>query len=237
MKNLVLFGLLILLLVAVQFASGKTVDEIIEKHIWAKGGFYKLDEIQHVYMEGMITMMGNSGLIKILKVKNELNPAGHDLQWKITSEEGHSFPPGHLLLLNEAIAIMPIEPDIVAPLTNYVANGNQVILAGKEVVDSNTCYKIKLITKAGKETNYWINASDFLLSQLAFKNNDTTPSPNAVIRIGYSNYKVAEGVLLAHSIEMVMSGLNENAPIEINLNRIEINQPVNETFVKPDNQS
>ena len=32
MKNLVLFGIFVLFLVAVQFASGQTVDEIIEKH-------------------------------------------------------------------------------------------------------------------------------------------------------------------------------------------------------------
>lgn len=56
MKNLVLFGIFVLFLVAVQFASGQTVDEIIEKHIRQRGGFDKLAAIKSIYMEGIISM-------------------------------------------------------------------------------------------------------------------------------------------------------------------------------------
>ena len=38
MRDLALFGLLIILLVAVQFASGQTVDDVIEKYEKARGG-------------------------------------------------------------------------------------------------------------------------------------------------------------------------------------------------------
>ena len=66
MKNLVLFGIFVLFLVAIQFAGGQTVDEIIKKHIRAKGGFDKLNAIQSIYFEGLITMMGIAGIVEDL---------------------------------------------------------------------------------------------------------------------------------------------------------------------------
>lgn len=76
MKNLVLFGIFVLFLVTVQFASGQTVDEIIEKHVRQRGGFDKLAAIKSIYMEGIISMWGNVEPIKIYKEKNSLNPMG-----------------------------------------------------------------------------------------------------------------------------------------------------------------
>ena len=70
MKNLVLFGIFVLLLVAVQFAGGQTIDEIIEKHIRAKGGFENIDAIRNMYMEGLLTIMGITVGIKISKTQN-----------------------------------------------------------------------------------------------------------------------------------------------------------------------
>lgn len=61
MKNLILFGLLIILLVVVQFASGQTVDEVIEKYEKARGGREKLNSIKSIYMEGSREMMGKRG--------------------------------------------------------------------------------------------------------------------------------------------------------------------------------
>ena len=67
MKNLVLLGLFVLFLVAVQFASGKTVDEIIEKHIQGVGGFDKAYRIKSIYMEGVIKTSVASSFLKIFK--------------------------------------------------------------------------------------------------------------------------------------------------------------------------
>jgi hypothetical protein len=59
--------------VAVQFASGQTVDEVIDKYLNARGGKEKLLAIKTIYMEGMGQMMGNDITIKITKEQGKLS--------------------------------------------------------------------------------------------------------------------------------------------------------------------
>jgi len=58
MRSLILFGLFVFFLVAVQFAQAQTVDEIIDKYIKAIGGKDKLLLIATIYKEGSVQMMG-----------------------------------------------------------------------------------------------------------------------------------------------------------------------------------
>ena len=241
MKNLVLFGIFVLFLVAIQFAGGQTVDEIIKKHIRAKGGFDKLNVIQNIYFEGLITMMGIVGMVKIYKVQNEQNPNGFDMQWQITEQDGTFIVPNHMFadspLVRQIMAATQIEPDITGPLINYEEAGSKAVLIGKDVVKDCTCYKILLTTNEGRQINYWIDTSNFLLFQLSFKNAEINAGQNSVTHAIFSNYKTVDGFLLAHSTEMTMTGLNENLSVEINFNKITINQPVNVIFVETYNQS
>jgi hypothetical protein len=235
MKSIVLLGLFVLFLVTVQFASGKTVDEIIEKHVRASGGFDNKNAIQSIYMEGIITMMGNTNLVKIYKEQNEFAPTGFNMQWQITDEEGlfveSANSTKHVKLFDEIIGRIQTEPDITAPLLNYASLGHKALLIGKDIVDENRCYKIKLTTKTGSEINYWFSASSFLLTQSLIKNSGNDLQQKKAIRTLYSNNKAVDGITMAHSIEIIVSDLNENDPIKICLNKIEINQPFETNFL------
>ena len=235
MKNLVLFGIFVLFLVAVQFASGQTVDEIIEKHIRAKGGFDKLDAIQNIYMEGMITLMGITSFIKIATVRNELNPVGFNQQWQLTDQEKNSAASEHIFtnttFLSEVMSAMQTDTDIAKPLINYVAKGHTAVLIGKEVIDAVTCYKLKLTTKEGNVIYYWINKDDFLIIQSSFENSETGVVKNESILTRYNNYKVADGILFAHSIEIQINRLRGNSTVAISCSKVEINQLVESKFL------
>ncbi len=230
MKNLVLFGIFVLFLVAVQFASGQTVDEIIEKHIRAKGGLDKLDAIQNIYMEGMITLMGITSFIKIATVRNELNPVGFNQQWQLTDQGKNSAASEHIFinttLLSKVMSAMQTDTDIATPLINYVAKGHTAVLIGKEVIDGVACYKLKLAAKEGNVIYYWINKNDFLIVQSSFENSETGVVKNESILTRYNNYKVADGILFAHSIEIQINRLRENITVEISYSKVEINQLV-----------
>src|SRR4051812_28758381 len=58
-------------LVSVQFASAKTVDEVIDKYMAARGGRGKLNAIKSIYMEGFTNRSGKDIAITIIK-ENEL---------------------------------------------------------------------------------------------------------------------------------------------------------------------
>ena len=215
-------GLFVLLLVAVQFARGKTVDEIIEKHIQARGGFDKPDEIKSIYMEGIITMLGNTNFVKIYQVQNDLSPVGFNMQWQLTGEKNTLIElapsTSNVELFNAVVAGIQIEPFITKPLLNYIGNGSQAVLALKEVVSGNDCYRIKLSTKTGSEISYWFNASSSLLSQSLVNDLDQKKTICSL----YSNHKSVGGFFLAHTIEVIFAGVNENDPVKISIHKIEI---------------
>ena len=91
MLNLVLFGVFVLFLVAIQFSGGKTVDEIIERHIRAIGGVEKLDTIKTIYFEGLITMMGITKLIKIYQTMENIEGEKYLFNWKITDIADYEY--------------------------------------------------------------------------------------------------------------------------------------------------
>ena len=227
MKNLVLFGIFVLFLVAVQFASGKTVDEIIEKHIRVKGGLDKLEAIQSIYLEGIITLMGIASLIKIATVRNELNPEGFNQQWQLTDQKENLVASEHIFtnstLLSDVLAAMQTDTCIATPLINYVAKSYTAALIGNEVIDGIACYKLKLTGKEGNVIYYWINKDDFLIVQSSFENGESGVGKNESTLTRYNNYKAVDGMLFAHSIEIQINHLKEQNTVEISYNKIEIN--------------
>ncbi len=232
MKNLVLFGIFVLFLVAVQFASGQTVDEIIEKHIRAKGGLDKLDAIQNIYLEGMIVLMGITSFIKIANVLDELNPKKFNLQWQITVPQNSSVTNEHFTLLSKVTEGMQIELGMAeAPLINYITKGHSVVLIGKETIEEITCYHLKLTKKEGTVIYYWINTTDFLLVQTSFKNNNSHTPVQESNCTRYNNYKTVDGISFAHAIEIQMFYLNKKNRFELNFNKIVINHSIEVNFL------
>ena len=230
MKNLVLLGLFVLFLVAVQFASGKTVDEIIEKHIQGIGGFDNAYRIKSIYMEGVIKTSAASGFLKIFKEQNKFTGDYSDfnMRWQIADEED-SFSASansntQSKMFNDVIANMQTDPQITATLVTYVGLGYQPVMTGKEVINGNTCYKIKLTTKTGSDINYWFTSSGFQLMQVLIEKDENGMSAKKTGSTLYTNYKTIDGIPMAHNIEIAIAGLNENDPVKISFNKIEINQ-------------
>ena len=247
MTNLVLFGLLIIFLVAVQFASGQTVDDVIEKYEKALGGRNKLLAIKSIYMEGSREMMGNEVAVKITKEQGKLSRTEFEMGGTngfmlVTEKEAWSFipmrSPAPNKMPDEALAGMQTELDIAGPLVDYVAKGNTTELLGKDTVDGNTCYKIKLTTKAGKEIRYWIDASTYLITQSASKAGGRRPdgaggNETEIFTI-YADYKAVDGIMFAHNIET--KNLTEQGTVGggTTFDKIEINQPVDARLFKPE---
>lgn len=235
MKNLVLFGIFVLFLVAVQFAGGRTIDEIIEKYIRAKGGLDKLDAIQSIYMEGIIIWMGITSFIKIVALQNQLTPTTFNMQWRITDQQNSLLAPEHFntnaVLLNDIIAAMQTEVFLAPPLINHLAKGNKAVLVGKDVIEGVACYKLKLTSNEGDIIFYWINKEDFLIVQSSFEISEAATVKNKSLLTRYNNYKPANEILFAYSIAIQMNGLNENNAVEIIVSTIKINQPVEADFL------
>lgn len=244
MKTIILLGLLILFLVSVQFAAGQTVDEVIDKYVAARGGKEKLGSIKSIYMEGSREMMGAEVTVKITKEQDKLSRtefemAGSTGYFLITDKEAWTLipmrSPTPSQVPADAIASLQIETDIAGPLVNYISKGHKAELIGKDTLNGNMAYKIKLTTKTGKEINYWIDATTYLVVQSSAKGGGmfgggrrqggANGEPAEVITL-YKDYKDVGGVQFAHSIETKMAGGEGRGGGGTTFDLIELNKPV-----------
>ncbi len=220
MRNLILFGLLIVLLLVVQFASAKTIDEVIENYERARGGRDKLAALKSILMEGTREMKGGKVAVRIIKEQDRLSRteietvvgSGFVL---VTDKGGWTFFPDKLEGIHKIQEVdlegLQIEMDIAGPLSDYLNKGHKAELQGKEIVEGNSCYKIKITTKTGKVMMFWVDASTYLVHQ-------SVASPIGGLDTGtitiYKNYIEVDGIQLAHSIEIKNYGMNEDEPGE-----------------------
>ena len=243
MNTLIILGLFILFLVSIQFASVKTVDEVIDKYIEARGGKEKLHSINSIYMEGRREMMGNEVTVRITKEQDKLSRTEFEKDGMIsfdliTNKEAWKYSPTGMYepqkMPDELITAFETELDIAGPLVDYAAKGHSTELIGKENIDDITCFKIKLTTKAGKDIIYWIRSDNYLLLQSTSIESDiqgTRPKLGKTL-IVYKDYKAVDGVLFAHSFEKRIDGGEMLGSSDIIFSRIEVNKPIDEKLYK-----
>ena len=231
--NLVLFGLFVLFLVAIQFASAKTVDEIVEKYIRVIGGSSKLGAIKSIYSEGLITIMDSTLIIKIYQSKENSASEKYTIRWQLSDLSENQYQtlqsPESIQLMDKNIIECLAESAITAHLINYITDGNKVSLIGKDVIEEIVCNKITVTIPTDLEINYWFNKSNGLLYQTAIKSTGTSGKIANNMSTKYGDYRTVQGVLFAHKVEIFFAGTA--SIIIVNFNKIILNEPLKENFV------
>lgn len=240
MRNLILFGLLVILLLAAQFASAKTVDEVIDKYIRARGGKNRLAAVKSIYMEGIKEKTGKEMTVKFIKEQDKLSRTEIIADDEsgivvVTEKEAWTFfplrNPSAEKIPNIDLTALQTELDIAGPLVDYVAKGNKTELLGKETVEGTNCYKIKLTTGSGKEMMFWLDGGTYLVVQSSVS---LVGGVKATTLTRYKDYKEVDGVLFAHTLETKMIGADsENNGSEISFHTIRINPIIDPRMYQP----
>ena len=241
MRNLIIFGIFVILLILVQFAQGQTVDEIINKYTDALGGKDKVAAIKSVYLEGVTERNGNEITTKITKAqdklfRNEINFGMGSMTMIVTAKKGWRSNPRNggafEAMSDDIVKGWQTQLDCVNPMIDYLTKGHKAELTGKDTIDNIECYKIKLTSKQGKEVMYWIDTKTNLLYQSSQKGGGMGGGGRGgdveVITV-FKDYKAVEGVMFPFSV--VSKGAMGGTLI---YEKIEVNKPVDEKLYKPE---
>jgi hypothetical protein len=247
MKNLIPLGLLVMLLVAAQYSSAQTVDEVIAKYVNARGGKAKLLSVKTIYMEGIRQMMGTEHIVKVTKEQDKLSRIDFEMGSQngftlVTPTEGWFFVPFHspnpLLLPADAVAGMQTDLDIAGPLVDYAAKGHQAELVGKDTANGDSCYKIKLTAhNTGKIIFYWIDTKSNLLVQSSQTSSgmfgsSSKKDPNAQIITLYKDYDAVDGIQFPHTIVLKASGGDNFGGGSTTFDKWQLNTPIDPSLYK-----
>ncbi|HEV8202559.1 MAG TPA: hypothetical protein VGS03_21305 [Candidatus Polarisedimenticolia bacterium] len=210
-----------------------TAEQIVEKHVAARGGLQKIRAIQTLRESGRMTEGPNREALVTRELKR---PAQSRFEitlqgvtgvfvsdgtkgWKINPFDGDFEPKP---LPEAAIREAAEQADIEGPLVDWKAKGHTIALAGRESVNGRDAFKIQVTLNSGGTRTEYIDAKTF---QRVRSDSTRTMKGHAVqITATFGDYKKSGGVAFPHTVEISASGRPQKMRVVVD--KIEVNPPL-----------
>jgi outer membrane lipoprotein-sorting protein len=224
-----------------------TAEQIVEKHVSAKGGLQAWRAVQTMSFSGKMDAGGRARVQlpfvlekkRPLKMRIELVFANDTAVqvydgtkgWKLRPYLGRRDVEPYSL---EELKSASFESDLDGPLVDYATKGNQVELEGVEKVENHDAYKLKLTLKGGHVQHIWIDAETFLDIKVegAPRRMDGKMRP---VWIYLRDYKNVNGLMIPFVIETEVQGNKDTHKMTIE--SVVVNPKLEDSlFTKPSPQ-
>jgi outer membrane lipoprotein-sorting protein len=217
----------------------QSVDEIVAKHIQARGGMDKLKAVQTIRSTGKMEVgPGIEAPGIFIQKRPDMTRLDFQVQgltatqaydgkaaWAIMPFMGKKDPE---LMPADETKEMQEEADIDGPLVDYKAKGNQVELVGKENVEGTPAYKLKVTLKNGNVKYMYLDADSGL--QIKEEEKRIMHGSEQETEASLGDYREVNGVMFPFAIENGIKGSPQKEKITIE--KLEINVPLDEASFK-----
>jgi hypothetical protein len=233
-------------------AAAQTVDEIVAKHLQARGGYDKIKAIQTLKITRTVATPFTNIKVVVFKkrpaqVRFEQTATGQTtaVARGINADAAWDTGPGGKIITrapqfaNEA---RDIDADFDGLLVDWKEKGHTVVLEGKEAFTGWEAYKLKVTTKNGAVRNIFIDTKTFLDRRHSGTVN-LPPPPNAPagapprqynFTADFSDWKDVNGVKFAFAVDEDRSGPRDPAQsFATYTEKIEANVPMEDTLFAP----
>ena len=103
-------------------------------------------------------------------------------------------------------------------LMDYRDRGYRAELAGRAKAEGKDCFKLKLTSKDGEVTTYYIDTTSFL--EVVVEGKPKSSPMN--IRKAYRDWKAVDGIMVAHTVVQTTSGIGNQL---MTIDKVEFNVP------------
>ena len=217
----------------------QSVDEIVAKHIQARGGMDKLKAVQTIRSTGKMEVgPGIEAPGIFIQKRPDMTRLDFQVQgltatqaydgkaaWAIMPFMGKKDPE---LMPADETKEMQEEADIDGPLVDYKAKGNQVELVGKENVEGTPAYKLKVTLKNGNVKYMYLDADSGL--QIKEEEKRIMHGSEQETEASLGDYREVNGVMFPFAIENGIKGSPQKEKITVE--KLEINVPLDEASFK-----
>jgi hypothetical protein len=233
MKKISGLAVFICLSASVQLVTAQTVDEIIEKHIAAMGGREKLMTLTSALMTGTFTAISDTMPINIITTKKHLVGSRIDIEANgtsnyqiVTAKEGWIYTPVQgdkepRPLSAAQFKVSVTELDLHGPFLNYREKANKIEFAGKETVNGNECYKLKVTSPNTNITDYYVDCKLYFIVKTNTKMFQFGALEDVVTT--YGDYRQSkDGFWFAYTFinprgATHYSNIETNVPVDVNI--------------------
>ena len=232
-------------------ASAQTVDEIVAKHLQARGGYDKIKAIQTLKFTRTVATPFSTVKVVIFKkrpnlVRFEQTPAGQPaaIPRGINADAVWDIGPGGKVTTRTAqyaAEARDIDADFDGLLVDWKEKGHSLTLEGKEALNGWSGFKLKLTTKSGLVRHIYVDTTSYLDRRHTGTVN-LPPPPNAPAGApprqydfvaDYSDWKVVDGVKFPFAVDEDRTGKEPTQSFATYTERIEINLPMEDSLFAP----
>ncbi len=225
-------------LVLASAASAQTVDEIVAKHLAARGGMAKLKAVKTLRIAGKREIQPGFA-VPIVMEQSRPNKMRADFTvqgmvgtlafdgaggWQVMPFQGNPNPEP---MNDEMLKEFSQDSDIDGPLVDWKEKGNKVEFVGKEAVEGTDAYKLKLTKKGGDVTHIWLDADSFL--ELKSESKRTVRGTEQELVAISGDYKEVNGMMMPHSFQFGPKG---QPMLSMTFEKIEVNPAVDDARFK-----
>jgi outer membrane lipoprotein-sorting protein len=202
-------------LLAPPAVAAQTVDEIVARHVAARGGREALAAVRTVRMTGRATAgPGRQAIVRREiarpgRIRTEFEFQGTtgvyawdgSAGWRVSPLDGRLEPEP---LPAEEAALAAEQADIEGPLVDWKAKGHLVELVGSEALPGGRAHRLKVTLKTGAVRHLWVDAA----TGLVVRTESTRPlrGREVTLETTFGDYRETGGVTFARSIEAGVQG-------------------------------
>ena len=222
-------------LLAPVVVSAQTVDEIVARHVAARGGREALASVHTLRMSGRATEgPGREAIVRREiarpgRIRTEFEFQGTtgvyawdgSAGWRVSPLDGR-FEPEALSAAEATIAAE--QADIDGPLVDWKTKGNRVELVGTDTLPGGRAHHLKVVLKSGAEREVWADAATGLvvktISMRVWRGREVS------LETTFGDYRETGGVTFPRSIETGVPGHPRR--LHIAVESVEVNPTVDE---------
>lgn len=222
-------------------ATAQTVDEIVAKHIAARGGMDKITAIQTLKITRTVaTGIGSNLRVIVNKKRPNLyrgeqglaTPGAPMTARGVNADAAWDTAQGGKIILRPeqaAAEARDLDGDFDGLLVNWKEKGHAVTFEGREPMPGGDVLKLRVKTKSGAERVIYLDASTYL--DRRHTGTLTLPNGRRDVVIDYSNWQDVNGVKFPFDINEDRTG--GNAPeqsLVFYTEKIEANVPMDDAL-------
>ena len=216
-------------------AAAQTIDEIVARHMAARGGLERLQAIRSLRMTGrVIAGPGREALVireikRPSRVRTEFTFQGITGVYAYDGTRGWQVSP--LTGIVEPQALEPEnvqtaleQADIEGPLVGGAKKGYTLTLVGREIIGGREAYRIRLTPKTGQPLEQCLDAETGLL----LRTDATRQFRGHTVRVEttFGEYRAIGGVMFPHAIDFGARG--RPGRVQIVVESIELNPVIDD---------
>lgn len=228
----------LLIALSASTASSQTVDDLVVKHIAARGGYEKIKAVQTIKITRTVLTPFSKLKVVVYKkrpglFRSEQAAAGQPATARGISADGAWDPaPGGKVAARPAqiaAEARDIDGDFDGPLVDWKAKGHVVTLEGKEALTGGDAYKLRVTMKSGLVRYIYLDAQSYLDRRHAGVVN-ITPARQYDSVLDYSNWREVDGVRFPFDITEDRTGKEPSQSFATYTEKIELNVPMDDSL-------